>query len=164
MGNVHLVVMESKVTCSAPVVETYVMGEFMPVDSFCDTPVTGCRVEGVENLLACAWLCLHDDSGGDFDDTNRLQVITPIFVNPLDQPVLIHTVGGKLVMAPPLRAGEPVIVDLLAAHALVPERYAKAIVARQGDQFPRFNRWYKRAALGKSTPTLIWQSRPVNGR
>ncbi|MBY0239163.1 MAG: hypothetical protein K2X55_07600 [Burkholderiaceae bacterium] len=146
-----------------PVIEVKEGVRYVILDWFSNEPRAGCRMGQVDNLLASAWLDLHTDEEADYDETNRFQIITPYYVNEADQPALIHTVNGALVKAKPLRVGETVIVDLLSPHALVPQRFANAIVEQQTDRFSDFLTWWDEAAGGKATPVLVWSTAVAPG-
>lgn len=141
-----------------PVIEVKEGNRYIVLEWFSNEPCAGCRMGHADNLLASAWLDLHTDEGADYDEANRFQIITPHYVNEADQPALIHTVNGALVRAKPLRVGDAVIVDLLSPHALVPQRFADAIVEKQTDQFAEFLTWWEAAADGKATPVLVWST------
>lgn len=141
-----------------PVIEAKEGNRYVLLDWFSNEPRAGCRMGRVDNLLASAWLDLHTDEEADYNETNRFQIITPYYVNEADQPALIHTVNGALVRAQPLRIGEAVVVDLLSPHALIPRRFADAIVEKQTDRFPDFLTWWDEAADGKATPVLVWST------
>ena len=121
-----------------------------------DTPAFPCRIGPVVDLLASAWLSLHIDDGSDYVEQNRLQVITPHYINEADDPVLLLTRDGVLVEQP-LALGVPFVADLLAPHALLPRRWAEQVLVHGHNDFPAFEAWWESLYdQDDVAPVLAW--------
>lgn len=116
-------------------------GAWHPLETANETPVFPCRIGNVTNLLASAWLSLHVDDDSDYEDGNRMQVITPYYVREEENPVLLLTRNGVLVEQP-LAVSMPFVADLLAPHALLPRKWADQVLAHGHDNFPAFLEWW----------------------
>lgn len=68
--------------------------------------------------------------------------ITPYYISQGDVPVLLLTRGGVL-LEQPLALGVPVVVDLLAPHALLPRTWADLVLQHGTDGFPEFQAWWE---------------------
>jgi len=128
-------------TRAATPIETYAGGKWEPLEFANETPVSPCRVGATEDLLASAWLALHMDHGA-YDEADRMQVITPHYISQDDAPVLLLTREGTL-QEQPLALGVPVVVDLLAPHALLPRKWADLVLQHGTDEFPEFQAWWE---------------------
>lgn len=122
-------------------IEAHIDGVWQPLEFANETPVYPCRVGDTEGLLASAWLSMHTDHGA-YEEANRMQVITPHFISPDAPPVLLLTREGVLVEQP-LALGVPVVVDLLAPHALLPREWADLVLQHGTDDFPEFQAWWE---------------------
>lgn len=129
-----------------------------PLETANETPVTGCRVGEKSGLLASAWLSLHIDDGSDYVQANRMQVITPYFIDRREDPVLLLTRNGVLVEQP-LVVGESFVADLLAPHALLPRKWAVQVLAHGHNDFPEFEAWWEPLYDDEDVaPVLAWAS------
>lgn len=123
-----------------------------------ETPVTGCRVGETSGLLASAWLSLHIDDASDYVQANRMQVITPYYIDHSEDPLLLLTRDGVLVEQP-LVIGEPFVADLLAPHALLPRKWVDQVLAHGHDDFPEFKAWWEPLYDDENVaPVLAWAS------
>jgi len=138
-------------------IEAFVGGTWQPLEFANETPVYPCRVGPVEGLLASAWLALHTD-GAAYEQADRMQLITPYFIDPVSAPVLLLTRAGELVEQP-LMLGTPFVVDLLAPHALLPRKWADLVLQHGTDQFPEFQTWWEPLYDNEDVaPVFAWSS------
>lgn len=145
---------------AAAPIEAYVDGVWQPVQSANETPVYPCRVAGAEGLLASAWLSMHTDHGA-YEEADRMQVITPHYICPDEVPVLLLTRDGVL-MEQPLALGVPVVVDLLAPHALLPRKWADMVLLHGDDAFTEFQEWWEPLYDNEDVaPVFAWSTRPA---
>ena len=148
--------MESRSPASTPI-EVCVDGAWQPLEFANETPAYPCRVGATEDLLASAWLSLHTDHGA-YEEVDRMQVITPHFISQDEPPVLLLTRDGVL-MEQPLALGVPVVVDLLAPHALLPREWADLVLQHGTDQFPEFQAWWEPLYDNEDVaPVFAWSS------
>lgn len=129
-------------TASNVIIEVRRDGVWQSLPHADDTPAFPCRIGQVTNLLVSAWLSLHIDDGSDYVEENRLQVITPHYINEADEPVLLLTRGGVLVEQP-MAVGVPFVADLLAPHALLPRHWADQVLAHGHNDFLAFEAWWE---------------------
>lgn len=136
---------------------TYIDGAWEPLRFANETPVDPCRVGATEGLLASAWLSLHTDHGA-YEEASRMQVITPYYINQGDVQVLLLT-GGGVLLEQPLALGVPVVVDLLAPHALLPRKWADLVLQHGTDDFPEFQAWWEPLYDNEDVaPVLAWST------
>ena len=139
-------------------IETYVDGAWQSLEFANETPAYPSRVGPVEGLLASAWLALHTDSTA-YDPADRMQLITPYYIDPVNAPVLLVTRDGELVEQP-LALGVPFVVDLLAPHALLPRKWANQVLQRGTDAFPEFQVWWEPLYDNEDVaPVFAWSSK-----
>lgn len=151
------------VTAGSSQVETWREGSWSRLEHADDTPVFPCRVGQVADLLASAWLSLHIDDGSDYVQANRMQVITPYFIDRSEDPVLLLTRDGVLVEQP-LVVGESFVADLLAPHALLPRMWADQVLALGRDDFAEFRQWWEPLYDDEDVaPVLAWASVAAKG-
>lgn len=138
-------------------IEAYIDGAWEPLRFANETPVYPCRVGATEGLLASAWLSLHTDHGA-YEEANRMQVITPYYISQGDVPVLLLTRGGVL-LEESLALGVPVVVDLLAPHALLPRQWADLVLRHGTDDFPAFEEWWSSLYDNEDVkPVFAWST------
>ncbi|MFC5511013.1 hypothetical protein ACFPOU_07730 [Massilia jejuensis] len=148
--------MRSQSSARMPI-DAYVDGAWQPLEFANETPVYPCRVGAAEGLLASAWLSMHTDHGA-YEEANRMQVITPHFISQEEAPVLLLTREGVLVEQP-LALGVPVVVDLLAPHALLPRKWADLVLQHGTDDFPEFQAWWEPLYDNEDVaPVFAWSS------
>jgi hypothetical protein len=147
-----------KSSASRTLIEVRRNGAWRPLKNANETPVFPCRIESVTDLLASAWLSLHIDDDSDYDETNRVQKITPYYVNEGEEPVLLLTRNGVMVEQP-LAVGVPFLADLLAPHALLPRKWADQVLAHGHDNFPAFLKWWGPLYDNEDVaPMLAWRT------
>lgn len=132
-------------------------GEWQALEFANETPAYPCRIAGEDGLFASAWLSLHTDDGV-YGEADRLQTIVPHFI--AGEPVLLAMRDGVLVDLP-LVLGEPVVIDLLLPHALLPRQWADAVLEHGHDRFDAFDAWWSTLYDDEDVaPVLAWSSRP----
>jgi len=103
---------------------------------------------------------MHTDHGA-YEEADRIQVITPHYICPDEVPVLLLTRDGVL-MEQPLALGVPVVVDLLAPHALLPRKWADMVLLHGDDAFPEFQEWWEPLYDNEDVaPVFAWSTRPA---
>lgn len=138
-------------------IEAFVDSTWQPLEFANETPVYPCRVGAIEGLLASAWLALHTD-GAAYEQADRMQLITPYFIDSVAAPVLLVTRDGELVEQP-LMLGAPFVVDLLAPHALLPRKWVDLVLQHGTDQFPEFQAWWEPLYDNEDVaPVFAWSS------